>query len=189
VDVSLLREELHTAIDSILDKYSAQPPTPSDLGDLRIEAVASNGAWTYRWPKATERFRSRARYRVTGDFGEAEVLVARTKREAWGRKRGRVVVFAKVGPSSSTTYYPWTEFVETDDGDYAAVIPDSKSPRQILRDGDPRPPRLASATVVRADTVFRSIRSGPSLRVVVSEEDDEAMISHGYWVASLRGRI
>ncbi len=185
----MLRTELHQTIDSILDKYTAQPPNVGDPGGLRIDSEGSNGAWTYRWPNGVERYKSRTRYRVAGDFGETEVLVARTKREAWGRKRGRVIVFAKIGPASSPTYYPWTEFVETDTGDYAAVIPDSKSPRGTLRDGDPLPPRLDSANVQRADALFHQIRNGPSLRLVVQEEEEEAMIRHGYWVASIRGRI
>jgi hypothetical protein len=43
--------------------------------------------------------------------------------------------------------------------------------------------------VERADAVFGSIRKGASLRVVVDEDDEGAMIRHGYWVADLRKRF
>jgi len=136
-----------------------------------------------------DRQMQQCRYGVTGDFGEADVLVGQTMRYAWGRDRGRVVVFGKASGTGTSAYYPWTEFVETDDGDYAAKLSVPNDPRKSLRDGDPLPPRVASANVQRNDQIFRSIRDGAALRLVVAASDAEAMIAHAYWVASLRSRI
>jgi hypothetical protein len=51
----------------------------------------------------------------------------------------QVVVFWQSGSLSSNTYYPWTEFVETDHGGYAAAIPNPDHPRKILTRQDPLP--------------------------------------------------
>ena len=90
------------------------------------------------------------------------------------------------GPSS---WYPWTEFVETDTGRFGAPIPNPQRPRAILKDGQPLPARFNRKTVARADEVFDSIRNGASLRLVVDEDDEAEMVRHGFWVAQLRGRI
>jgi hypothetical protein len=146
--------------------------------------------WTWRWPDGTvERYSPTTRYRLTDDFGQVEILVGRTTRAAWGRKRGRIVVFGNTGGPTSSSFYPWTEFVETDDGDYAAKIPDPMDARKGLRDGDELPPRFAAMTVQRNDQAFRSIREGKALRLVLKADQEAAMISHAYWVARLRGHV
>jgi hypothetical protein len=89
----------------------------------------------------------------------------------------------------SNTDYSWVEFNETDDGEFAARIPDALNPRAALKEGDTIPPHLAGKKIRRADEVFRSVRSGPSLHLVLAADDEEAMIEHGCWVAHLRGRI
>lgn len=33
------------------------------------------------------------------------------------------------------------------------------------------------------------VPNGPSLRLVVDNDDDETMIRHGYWAATLKGRF
>ena len=75
------------------------------------------------------------------------------------------------------------------DGRYAAKLINPEHPKATLSDGDKVPERFASATVCRVDAVIRSIRSGPSLRIVVSPDDIDAMIDYAYWVARHRGRI
>jgi hypothetical protein len=175
-------------------------PTPTDTVGRRAHAVdqvdvqlTRDGQvqdWTWRWPDGSvERYPSTTRYRLTDDFGQVEILVGRTTRAAWGRKRGRIVVFGNTGGSTSSSFYPWTEFVETDDGDYAAKIPNPLDTRKGLRDGDELPPRFATMTVQRNDKAFRSIREGKALRLVVKADQEAAMISHAYWVARLRGHV
>jgi hypothetical protein len=94
-------------------------------------------------------------------------------------------VFGEAGSS----LYPWTEFVETDDGRYAAGVIDPAHPRALLKDGDPIPARFKGAAVERTDRLFSGIRQGPSLRVVVTGAEEETMVRHGYWVAGLRKRV
>jgi hypothetical protein len=66
------------------------------------------------------------------------VYLARGKRDSWGRKdRERVIVFGEVGNS----FYPWTEFVETDTEHFAAPIPNPEHPRKMLTPSDPMPGR------------------------------------------------
>lgn len=185
-----LREDLHRAVDAVLDAHVAAAGGPGNGHVVKVERQGAVKTWSYRWPSGdVEHYDTAIRYRVTGDFGEADALVGQTVRYAWGRDRGRVVVFGKASGTQSAAYYPWTEFVETDDGDYAAKLSVPNDPRKSLRDGDPLPPRLASANVRRNDQVFRSIRDGAALRLVVAADDTEAMIAHAYWVASLRSRI
>jgi hypothetical protein len=165
VALETLREDLHRAIDAVIDAHVATAGGQGNGHVLKVER------------------------QETGDFGEADVLVGQTMRYAWGRDRGRIVVFGKASGTGSAAYYPWTEFVETDDGDYAAKLSMPNDPRKSLRDGDPLPPRLASANIQRNDQIFRSIRDGAALRLVVAADDAEAMIAHAYWAASLRSRI
>jgi hypothetical protein len=190
MDLGRLREHLHRAIDAVIDAHAATAGGQGNGHVLKVERQETDKGWSYRWPSGdVEHYDTATRYRVTGDFGEADALLGRTTRYAWGRDRGRIVVFGKASGTSSAAYYPWTEFVETDDGDYAAKLSMPNDPRKSLRDGDPLPPRLASANVQRNDQVFRSIRDGAALRLVVAAADVEAMIAHAYWVASLRSRI
>ena len=187
MDITGFRDDLHRLVDELIDKH-LEAASADRVTELEATRVGTLRAWTYRWPNGdTEGYKATTRYQVKGDFGPAEVLVARTTREAWGRKRGRVVVFGKLDGRSS--YYPWSEFVETDSGEYAAKLADPQQPRKSLQDKNKVPPRLAHATVRRNDELFSSIRNGPALRVVVGTDDDQTMIQYGYLVASQRGHI
>jgi hypothetical protein len=189
MDAEALRQELHRMIDALVDKHIGGGGGSSDGKVLEVQRDRRVETWSYRWPSGDhEDYDTSTHYQVTGDFGKAEVLVAHTTRYAWGRERGRIVVFGKAA-GTSAAYYPWTEFVETDDGEYAAKLSVPDDPRKSLRDGDPLPPRMASANVRRNDQIFRSIRDGAALRLVVAANDVEAMIGHAYWAASLRRRI
>ncbi len=56
----------------------------------------------------------------------------------------------------------------------------------MLTSSDPLPPQFRGAQVERTDQLFDQIMNGPSRRLVVDADEDEAMIRHGYWVARLR---
>ena len=193
--LNLLRTELHAAVDRVIDGFLGQDGfiavAPQDSTDPRVSPLEVTGEWTYRWPGGEEEVFTKSRwYEVSGEHGTMRVRVAWTQRPAWGRDdRARAVVFHQIGSRESTTYYPWTEFVETDDDRFAASIPDPRRPRATLSNTDQLPPRFESATVERSDRVFTSIADGPSLRLVVAGEDEDAMVRHGYWVAALRNRI
>jgi hypothetical protein len=202
----LARQALHELTDDDSRRVSAAaanalaaiPTQPGVTGpradaadhvDVQLTRDGTVHGWSWRWPDGSvERYRHTSRYQLTDDFGQVEVLVGRTTRAAWGRERGRIVVFGNTGGSAST-FYPWTEFVETDDGDYAAKLPNPVDPRKGLRDGDALPPRFATSTVKRNDRLFRSIREGRTLRLVVKADQEPAMVSHAYWVARLRGHV
>jgi hypothetical protein len=184
MDLTAFRNDLHRLVDELIDMHLGGAAEPADY--LRSTCLGPREGWSYRWPNGdTEHYDPATEYQVEGDLGRAEVLVGRTTREAWGRERGRVVVFGK--PHGGSSYYPWSEFVETDNGDYAAKLTDPKDPRKSLRDKNKVPPRLAHAEVRRNDELFRSIRSGPALRLVVPADGDQAMIEYAYLVASQRG--
>jgi hypothetical protein len=160
---------------------------------LRIAVTGGTdaGQWAYYWPgeRAPQIFFASRLYELLGPNGTAHVRVARCRRPAWGRERERAVVFKHQGGPDSRTYYQWTEFVETDDGRFAAVIPNPQRPRTLLREGGVLPDHLQPAHVARSDQLFGSIRSGASLRYVVDRAHEVSMIEHGYWVAALRHRI
>jgi hypothetical protein len=194
-----LRARIHAAIDEILDEYEGQPVLPHVMAtttapppDFTIESLGPVDPFSYSWPAdyGTEEFRSGAAYRIPGTNPGASVIVAWTTRLAWGRDRDRAVVFYKARPDDGVgRWYPWTEFVETDTGMYAATIPNPDRPRSILRDGSAIPAEIARYTIARADQLFNSIREGASLRLVLEQDDEIDMVRHGYRVAQLRGRV
>ena len=111
-----------------------------------------------------EKFTNSRWYTVVDQGREHRVLVALTDREAWGRTRKRAVAFRESGSS----FYPWTEFVETDDGRYAAGISDPDHPRALLKEGAAIPDRFRTARIERTDQLFKAVRRGPSLRLVLA---------------------
>ncbi|MEV7189992.1 hypothetical protein [Kitasatospora sp. NPDC093102] len=193
MDFEALRTELHRAVDEIIDRHIGR--APGHTGKEPAEVVKAIGdakkTWSYRWPGGGEEKFHRAQwYAVTGDRGSHRVVVAWAHRGAWGKEdRLRAIVFLHQGQPDSTTYYPLTEFVETDDDRFAATIPRPGHPRAQLRADDQRPERLRGAAVERADALFESIAKSSSVRLVLDEGDEEAMVRHGYWVATLRNRF
>jgi hypothetical protein len=190
-----LRTAVHAAIDRTFDEILGEGDAlESDVssGGQGIVVLPTDvtGAWTYRWPGGdVEEFSKTRWYDADGPRGRQRVRVAWTTRSAWGRSdRKRAVVFNQVG-SADTTYYPWTEFVETDDGRYAAPIPDPERPRATIANRERLPERFEDCAVERSDALFRSVNDGPSLRLVVGADEEAAMVDHGYWVATMRRRI
>jgi hypothetical protein len=191
----MLRNRLHETLDDVLDEFFAKQGAPAAsavAGAETVDRVGPIEPFTYAWPAdyGTEEFRSGTAYQVPSIGQDSAVVVAWTTRYAWGRDRDRAVVFHRARPSDDANrWYPWTEFVETDTGMYAATIPDPARPRAVLRDSDPLPHHIPSRAAARADQVFDSIREGASLRLVVNKADETDMVRHGLWVAQLRGRI
>jgi hypothetical protein len=185
LELETLRHALHQAIDQLFDEYVATSALTQGV-DADVVKGEDHGAFINRWPDGSDEKFTRARwYHVTHRDRKARALVAWTEREAWGRPRQRAVIFGESGSS----LYPWTEFVETDDARFGAGIPDPANPRALLKIGAPIPDRFLGATVLRTDQLFHSVREGPSLRLVVSSDNEEEMVRHGYWVALIRGRL
>lgn len=200
MDIQLMREALHGAVDRIIDEYLVEVSPSSPAADQPVPTISAPlvvrgddmGTWTYRWPgkEEKEKFYSTRLYEVVTPHKTHRVRLAWSERQAWGRRdRKRVIVFGQVGPASSTTFYPWTEFVETDTGCYAAPIPNPEHPRRMLTSFEPLPNRFRTAQVERTDQLFDQITNGPSLRVAVDAAGEEYMVQHGYWVARLRNRL
>jgi hypothetical protein len=195
-----MREALHTAVDRIIDEYlaaggsSTQPSAGQPVPTIEVPLIIRGddvGQWSYRWPsdEGTENFYASSQYDLVTPHRTHRVRVAWSERQAWGRTdRKRAIVFGQAG-ASSTNFWPWTEFVETDTGRYAAPIPNPDHPRKVLTPSDPLPSRFRNAQVERTDQLFDHIVNGPSLRLAVDAEDEEDMIRHGYWVARLRNRL
>jgi hypothetical protein len=196
VDTTLLKARLHEAVDQIVDEFIRQDPAAGPAaaagGAEEVETIGPVEAFTYSWPAdyGSEDFKSGTAYRLSTLAQDASVIVGWTTRNAWNRDRRRAVVFHRARPHHEPgRWYPWTEFVETDTGRFAAPIPNPQRPRAIMRDVTALPGRFAGKTVARSDEVFDSIREGASLRLVVDKPDEVEMVRHGYWVARLRGRV
>jgi hypothetical protein len=189
-----LREALHAAVDEIVDRLvglGRSTEAESDGEELEVRAAEPFGVWTYRWPdQQEEEFPSGRWYEVRSPGGGMRVRLAWTTRRAWGRDRGRAIVFQQVGGSESSTFYPLAEFVESDHpGRFASSIPDPERPRFLLAATSSLPPRFKRAHVMRADAAFNTIENGPSLRLIVEQEDEKSMVRHAWWVGRIRGRV
>lgn len=185
--LEMLRTDLHKAIDEAVN--TRLDMLEGDAISVEIEGPAFE-EWTYTWPDGKEEtYRDCEWYRVEGTSGRHRVLVGWTIRPVRGKDRRRIVVFGQQGGDASTILYPWTEFVETSDGRYAAIIPDPERPRATLRDGTPVPSRFRMAPIERTDHLYEEVSNAPTLRSVVNGDDVFQMIVHGYWVADLRGRL
>jgi hypothetical protein len=116
-------------------------------------AICASSAADY----GTEKFDETWEWEVKTPHKSYRVYLARGKRDSWGRKdRERVIVFGEVGNS----FYPWTEFVETDTEHFAAPIPNPEHPRKMLTPSDPMPGRYRGAHVERTDQLFDPMRTG-----------------------------
>lgn len=191
MDYTELRAELHRAVDSILDAYIASN-TASHDDTLTITPSEVIGSFDYPWPaQPPESFTSGRWYKVSNKSESAMILVAwaKKKRLVWRKDRDCAVVFARVSADPTNLPYPCVEFTQTDKGSFAAIIPDPNHPRAVLSKKEQLPKHLAHANVAPVDELFDSIKKGPSLRLVVDQDDEIAMAGHGYWVAQLRGRI
>ena len=195
MDMILLRESLHAAVDRVVDDLLApQSPgvSPQAASSEHVDVLGAVEPFTFAWPAdyGSEHFTSSTAYRVSALGRDAGVVVGWTTRYAWSADRRRAVVFHRARSGDAPTkWYPWTEFVETDTGGFAALIPNPQRPRAILKDGASLPDRFHGKSVARSDALFDSIREGASLRLVVDERDETEMVRHGYWVAQLRGRV
>jgi hypothetical protein len=188
VDLDLLRRQLHDAVDNAFDELvlgsSSAPVEPEiiDAGPCEpFEYRRPDGEW--------ETFAPATAYVVNGTAPPRDVVVALTERRAWGAERRRAIVFDATGlPHAPDRWYPWAEFVETDDGRFAAPIPNPARPRSYLKVGESLPDRFSRATVEPLGTLIPSVRDGNSLRLVLREAERREMVRHAHWVASLRGR-
>lgn len=172
--------EVLAAFDDVLTGHPAQ---------LRIRKIGEGTRFSFPFPDAVESYPTFSVWVAEHPAGRVDLRVAWTTRPAFGRKRRkRSVVF---GPPSTAApgWYPWVEFTETDDGRMSSVVPDPKRPRRQLRDGDSLPAHYKGRTVERSDALFGSIREGPSLRLVVTPDDEDGMVDHGFYVAQLKGRV
>lgn len=187
-----LRDELHAAVDEIVDRFAAITAPTASPHAVEPQVVVGEpiGTWDFRWPDGSiERFDAGREYELRDGEGTVKARLAWTTRWAWGRDRRRGVVFIEVGREGSRSHYPAAEFVQTDAGDFASTIPNPKRPRSLLSDGQEVPDRYRDAVVRRADEVFPHIKRGPSLRLVVGADDEIGILRHGHWVATARGRI
>ncbi|MFE4360206.1 hypothetical protein [Kitasatospora sp. NPDC056800] len=189
MDIEALRAELHRAVDAIVDRHLHGESGSAGPQEV-VSAVGQPypDGWHYRWPGGKEENFHRAQeYDVDGGSGRHRVVVAWASRQAWGRERLRAIVFLELKKES--TYYPLTEFVETDDERFAATIPRPGHARAQLRVDDPIPERLRGYVVERADVLFTTIANSSAVRLVLGKDDEEEMVRHGYWVASERNRF
>lgn len=186
-----LRREVQAAvalaIDGVIDRHVRAARPGGAI--VEYEDFASE-KFFYRWPDGKiEEYDNCHWYQVTGPQGSVRVLFTETQRPVFGAKLKRYIVFGQLGSQASKTLYPFTEFVQTKDGNFAAVIPDPQRPRAAIKDPGSLPARFKDARVEKTHDLFDGVVGGESLRLVVPSDDVEAMISHAYWVAALRKRL
>src|SRR5690348_8984553 len=93
MDYTILRAELHSAIDAVLNRYIAADNSTITPGE-------SLEPYGYNWPKEYEVFDSAQWYAVSSTSGRARMLIARkaqTDRPVWRRRRGHIAVFIQLG--------------------------------------------------------------------------------------------
>ena len=186
MDLETIRERLHHAVDAMVDELAlAQAPPPREP---EIESRGPCEPFEYRRPDGVrEEYAAADAFSATGTAPGREVVVGFTERAAWGALRGRAVVFDATGlPHAPDRWYPLAEFVEVDDGRFAAPVPNPARPRSYLRAGDALPPRLEGATVERLDALIGAVQDGRSLRLVLERDDRAGMVRHACWAAALR---
>jgi hypothetical protein len=194
--MTYLRKRLHEAVDEIIDDVTSPQrdsasPAPIHSAE-HVDRLGAVGSFIFHWPAdyGSEQFESGNAYRPASLSDQSSVIVGWTTRRAWGRDRRRAVVFHRMRAGDAPKrWYPWTEFVETDNGKFAASIPNPDRPRAMLKEGADLPARFIDRATARSDEVFDSIRDGASLRLVVDESEEPEMVRHGLWVAKLRRRV
>lgn len=187
MDLQAIRTHLHAAVDAVVDELAR-----AQAGALAEPAIESRGPcepFEYRRPDGVwEAYEPAAAFCVDGATRRTDLVVGFTERLAWGAVRGRAIVFDATGlPHAPDRWYPLAEFVQVDDGRYAAPLPNPARPRSYLKAGDEVPTRFAGASVERLDALIGSVREGRSLRLVLDTGEQLEMARHAVWVASLRG--
>jgi hypothetical protein len=183
-------------IRTLLDPVPTEDPPPGSAVDFSIidERLLPSRSFTYRWPTGEAKYVEATRYTVLRDDAEYVFVVGSEEggRPAYRRAdRGRIVVFLRQ-TASANSYYPLLEFAESDlDADlYAALIPKpgqtasraTADDLDALRGID----HLKQADIRRADEVFTSSAKAPSLRILIPRNDPKALITHSWWVGTLR---
>ncbi len=193
IDIDALRRELYGAVNSVLAKYEVAGQSIVRNGLTIIPAGPLRQPYTHKWPEVEDTFKEGKWYDVSGPKVPAEglcVLVARITQNIWGNpERPTAMVFGRLRTKDVTQLTAYVSFARDDRGTFAAIIPNPVHPRSSLKEGDPIPPHLVSAVVIRNDKLFDSVKQGPALRLVVQPDDEIAMVEHGVWVASLRKYI
>jgi hypothetical protein len=186
MDIATLRVTLHQAVDATLDRVAQSNKTSSQPSAVVLEDPHA-GPFTFKWPSQGdyEKYHKSSIYRIPG--GADRIRLGWTKRrQAYGGTPERVVAFRE---SESGQLYPLTEFVETDDGRFSADILNPHRPKTRLKDGDPIPSEYKTANVARRDALYGSVANGPTMRYVVSRNDEAAMATHALRVGQLRGHL
>jgi len=187
-----LRIQLHRLIDELLDQALSEAQQQQGQEETRLTIVAGNPqqAFTYRFPNEEVEFSGGRYYSVQGPQGYLKMLLAKGEVEIWHARYPAFFVFAREsGPENPLSMQDCTQFTKTDTGEFGSVIPNPADPKKKLKAGMALPPRYANARVARTDELYASVKNAPTLRLVVQENDIDAMLSHGYYVAHLRNRF
>lgn len=194
-DFERLRGELHRLIDQAIDQYvqrprppAATPPSDRPAHEALIRRLDDVGEHSYRWPKNVESFDRGTDYEASFSGRTLHVRVSWTNRECWGRDRRRAIVFGYVRGDPPSRPEPFAEFVETDEDPprFAAPIRRPGGGKSYLKAGEALPPELAGVPTARNDALFDAVEEGPALRAVFGEDEEDAMIRFGLWIARLR---
>lgn len=189
MDLEAIRTHLHAAVDAMVDDLALAQAAV--LAEPSVESGGPCEPFEYRRPDGVwEEYDPAAAFVANGSAPARDLVVGFTERPAWGALRGRAIVFDATGlPHAPDRWYPLVEFVQVDDGRFAAPLPNPARPRSYLRAGDELPARFRDSTVERLDALIASVRDGRSLRLVLASDERLEMARHGYWVASLRGLV
>jgi hypothetical protein len=188
-------------IRELLERTGPTSPASAALAEenepaeftIKHQKALRDEDFSYRWPTGMTWYIDATKYTVRRGDRDYVFVIGTEKggRKAYQRDgRGRIIVFVQE-PSGS--FYPLVEFAESDDDAdlYVAGVPRPGDPQKLSTAADLDELRtvrhLRDADLKRADEIFASLSSAPSLRLPVRRDDTSLMIEHAWWVGRLRG--
>jgi hypothetical protein len=138
----------------------------------------------HNWPEMIESFDA-MEFSVVTDKGDASVLIGYTSREAFGKKRKRVVVFIDG--------HPEVEFNGTDDygttGQLVGLIKKPNSQQHYRHGVDIPPVEYTPFNIIRYKDYVKASGSYDSSAILVNVGEISEMIYHGLIQAKWAGRL
>jgi len=196
-----LEAEVLTAVRALFARYEAangSPPANSaDPGAVRIiGSVAEPDGLSHHWPDRAEPtpYDHVVRHTVQWEGRQYELMIGYEHggRFAYGKSRGRIVVFLVTGSGT----YPLVEFTRTDETQptFSSVIPKPGATGRTQANVDDidivrQTPYLALADVRHVGEVFKDKSAGTTLRLVCDENDALMMATHALNVGRHRRKL
>lgn len=197
-----LEAEVLTAVRAVFARHEeaeGNPTSPGrvDPGAVLITAsVPETNGLSHHWPDRAEPtpYDHVVRHTVQWEGKQYELLIGYEHggRFAYGKIRGRIVVFLSTGSST----YPLVEFTRTDETQptFSSVIPKPGTTGRAQANVDDadtvrQTPYLDLADVRHVGEVFKDKSAGTTLRLVCDENNALMMVTHALNVGRHRRKL